>query len=83
MTTDRPGEASEGISGGLSQAPGYVRPQEQSESLLVRRGLLESLVDESDCWYDHNGDCQGHGFVGMGPDERCPQAELKELLAGA
>lgn len=51
--------------------------------LKVRRELLESLVDDSECEFDHHGDCQAHGFFGFEPDEMCPQAELKRLLSPA
>lgn len=45
----------------------------------IRRELLEALVDSGECWFDHNGDCQEHGY-GLLAGELCPQAELKALL---
>lgn len=47
---------------------------------VVRRGLLDSLVEEDDCWFDHHGGCQAHGYLSLAPGEKCPQQELKELL---
>ena len=49
--------------------------------LIVSRELLESLVDVDDCRFDHHGGCQGHGYLDLKPGEKCPQFELKELLA--
>jgi hypothetical protein len=43
--------------------------------------LLRSLVDPDDCWFDHHGGCQAHGFLSLEPGEKCPHAEAKELLA--
>lgn len=47
----------------------------------VPRELLESLVDDDGCWFDHHGGCQAHGYLSLEPGELCPQAELKALLA--
>lgn len=49
--------------------------------MFVNRDLLESLLDPTHCYFDHHGDCQGHGFV-LASGEVCPQRQLKELLAG-
>lgn len=43
--------------------------------------LLESLVDEGQCWFDHHGGCQEHGYISLAHGELCPQFELKQLLA--
>jgi hypothetical protein len=50
-------------------------------SYTVSRDLLESLVDDDPCWFDHNGGCQAHGYLALEPGEVCPQEELKRLLA--
>lgn len=42
--------------------------------------LLRELVDSGECWFDHDGGCQEHGYLSLGPGEKCPQFELKELL---
>lgn len=50
-------------------------------SVLVSRELLDALVDDGDCWFDHHGGCQEHGYLELEPGEKCPHAEAKELLA--
>lgn len=50
------------------------------DTITVPRELLASLVDDDDCWFDHHGGCQAHGYLALEPGEKCPQAELKELL---
>lgn len=52
-----------------------------SLSVNVPRDLLESLVDGDDCWFDHHGGCQAHGYLSLEPGEVCPQHQLKALLA--
>ena len=43
--------------------------------------LLRSLVDPDDCWFDHHGGCQAHGYLALELGQKCPQAEAKELLS--
>ena len=43
--------------------------------------VLQCLVDEEDCWFDHHGGCQAHFFLSLEPGEKCPQQEAKELIA--
>lgn len=50
--------------------------------LTVPRDLLESLAASDDCWLDHHGGCQSHGYLSLKPGEVCPQQELKDLLEG-
>ena len=50
-------------------------------TIPVSRELLESLVSPDECWFDHHGGCQGHGYLSLEPGEQCPQQELKDLLA--
>lgn len=38
--------------------------------------LLRALVDADDCWFDHNGDCQAHGFF----DGPCAHEQAKQFL---
>lgn len=45
--------------------------------------LVRDMVDPDDCWFDHHGGCQAHGYLSLKPGERCPQAEAKAWLAGA
>jgi len=42
--------------------------------------LLQSLTDDEPCWFDHNGGCQAHGYLGLQPGELCPQFEAKRSL---
>ncbi len=49
-------------------------------TLTVPRTLLESLVDDDDCHFDHHGGCQAHCYLSLKPGEKCPQQELKDLL---
>ncbi len=43
--------------------------------------LIRDLTDRDDCWFDHHGGCQAHGYLSLEPGEKCPQQEAKELLA--
>lgn len=53
-----------------------------SEGLVVVSAeLLDALTDPDECWFDHHGGCQAHGFLSLEPGERCPQVEAQELLA--
>ncbi len=49
----------------------------------VHLELLESFVDSDECWFDHHGGCQAHGYLYLKPGEKCPQFELKALIAAA
>lgn len=61
------------VAGTISADPGPVAEE--------FRDLLSSLVDDDECWFDHHGGCQAHGYLSLGQGEKCPQAELKEVLA--
>jgi hypothetical protein len=37
--------------------------------------LLGKLVDADDCYLDHHGNCQAHGYTGT-----CPMPEAKEFI---
>ncbi len=43
--------------------------------------LLECLIDSGDCWFDHHGGCQEHGYISLSPGELCPHYEAKQILA--
>lgn len=43
--------------------------------------LVRDLVDAGDCWFDHHGGCQAHGYLSLEPGEMCPHAEGKQFLA--
>ncbi|KUM31872.1 hypothetical protein AQ436_01780 [Arthrobacter sp. EpRS66] len=44
------------------------------------RQLVRDLLDMDDCWFDHHGGCQAHGYLSLKPGELCPHAEGKQLL---
>jgi hypothetical protein len=54
---------------------------EQGEPSEQIKQLLADLIDPDDCWFDHHGGCQAHGYLSLKPGEKCPHAEAKELLA--
>ena len=41
--------------------------------------LLWSLTDPDDCWFDHHGGCQAHGFLSLEQGEVCPVEQSKRL----
>ncbi len=45
--------------------------------------LIRDLTDRDNCWFDHHGGCQAHGYLSLEPGEKCPQMEAKERLAEA
>jgi hypothetical protein len=51
------------------------------ELIQLRRLAADFVVDEDDCWFDHHGGCQAHGYLSLEPGELCPHAEAKQLLA--
>ena len=60
-------------------ARGYA-PDEIVRNVDVPIDLLAALVDDDDCQFDHGGGCQAHGYLSLAPGEKCPQAELKEIV---
>lgn len=42
--------------------------------------LIRDLVDPDECWFDHNGGCQAHGYLSLEHGEMCPHAEAKAWL---
>lgn len=49
------------------------------EQALALR-LLGELVDPDECWFDHNGGCQAHGFLDLKPGEACPNQQARDLI---
>lgn len=45
---------------------------------IVEEGLIGDLCDPGECWYDHHGFCQAHGW--MATDPICPHARGKTAL---
>lgn len=54
---------------------------EQQKALKKCYALIRDFVDDEDCWFDHHGGCQAHGYLSLKPGELCPHAEAKALLA--
>lgn len=52
----------------------------KKRKIKVPLNLLECFVDPDECWYDHHGGCQAHGYLSLQPGMVCPQLELKQLL---
>ncbi len=50
------------------------------DEVTVSRELLEAFVDDSECWFDHHGGCQQHGYLSLRPEQLCPQEEVKQIL---
>jgi hypothetical protein len=46
------------------------------------RDIIESLVDPTDCRFDHDGACQEHNVLITGIRDQCPHARAKRLSAG-
>lgn len=58
-------------------------PDDASSSLAtveVPVDLLASLIDDEECWFDHHGGCQAHGYLSLAPGEKCPQMELRDIV---
>jgi len=53
----------------------------RKQTLEEFRQLLDDLVDPDDCWFDHHGGCQAHGYLDLQPGQICPQQEAKAVLA--
>lgn len=50
------------------------------DHVRIPMDLLESFVDEDECWFDHHGGCQAHGYISLTQGDECPQHELKRRL---
>lgn len=59
-----------------------IRPDPDTR-VAVPLELLESLVDDEECRFDHHGGCQEHGYLSLDPGETCPQADLKAIIKDA
>jgi hypothetical protein len=57
---------------------GWFLSVEEYDRLVA---LIRDLTDPDDCWFDHHGYCQAHGW--METDPRCPHARAKELTRGS
>lgn len=43
--------------------------------------LIADLASDEDCWFDHHGGCQEHGYLSLESGQKCPHQEAKEVLA--
>ncbi|BAD58844.1 hypothetical protein [Nocardia farcinica] len=62
----------------------HPQPDEQramAHELVQLRQLVRDLTDPDECWFDHHGGCQAHGYLSLEPGELCPHAEAKQLIA--
>lgn len=50
------------------------------ELITEMRDLLECLIDDDECYFDHHGGCQAHMFLSLEPGEICPNERAKRLL---
>jgi len=50
-----------------------------TSTVQVPRNLLQDIACTEPCWFDHNGECQAHGFSLL-PGEVCPMEQVKTLL---
>ncbi|MDQ5862437.1 MAG: hypothetical protein M3536_09265 [Actinomycetota bacterium] len=53
----------------------------QSEVEAAVYPLIRDLIDPEECWFDHHGGCQAHGYLSLKPGEICPQAAAKAWIA--
>lgn len=68
----------ENVAASLASSIAWVEPPIPDHIV----SLLADLEDGDPCSFDHHGGCQAHGYLSLGPGERCPQGLLTELLAG-
>jgi hypothetical protein len=54
----------------------YPALAEELRALRVLRALVDELVDDEDCCYDHHGYCQAHSLQA----KPCPHERAKALL---
>lgn len=62
----------------------YPQPDEQramAHELIQLRQLIRDFTDPDECWFDHHGGCQAHGYLSLEAGELCPHAEAKQLIA--
>ena len=51
------------------------------EALEKTAQLIADLTDPDDCWFDHHGGCQTHGYLSLEQGQLCPHAEAKQWTA--
>lgn len=50
------------------------------EAVEAAYPIIRDMVDPDDCWFDHGGGCQAHGYLSLEPGETCPQYDAKKWL---
>ncbi len=73
----------EGRVAGASWARDHLAAQEPTDAAIPENfaNLIRDLIDPDDCWFDHHGGCQAHGYLDLTPEQECPHSEAKRLLA--
>lgn len=59
-----------------------TQPSDRVREVVVPVSLLEEAIDligclrdDGECWFDHHGGCQEHGFLSLKEGEQCPHAQ--------
>ena len=50
------------------------------EAVEAAYPIIRDMVDPDECWFDHGGGCQAHGYLSLEPGENCPQYDAKKWL---
>ena len=50
------------------------------EAVEAAYPTIRDMVDPDECWFDHGGGCQAHGYLSLEPGENCPQYDAKKWL---
>lgn len=67
---------------GITSLGQLSRINQNSRVLDEALNIIEALISEEDCRFDHKGDCQEHGWFNLRVNnEKCPHEEARELLA--
>ena len=76
--------AAQGVLGsacaGIATTVGAVPFSALLERLEAAETLLRAVMEDSECWFDHHGGCQEHGFLDLQPGDVCPNAAARDLL---
>lgn len=60
----------------VEAAAPFIRAQALEEAAP----LIRDLTDSGECWFDHHGGCQEHGYLSLEPGQTCPQHDAKEFV---
>lgn len=56
------------------------RARAHTPELEQLRRLVRDFTDTGDCWLDHHGGCQAHGYLEPEQGEVCPHAQARQLI---